>query len=256
MLKMLLVVRVLRLLLETGCLRLVCLGKYQRSNLRQTEGTDMAPKNEATSLLIVEEQDLLRQGLETIFKEELDFDVVGSMRDVAEAIEKVGNLKPQIVLLGLNKGENGGEVCANIVEHDPDAKILLLASPGSEQDVISAFKKGASGCLLTNVMADDLIQTIKMVAKGQMVVPQQMAKKGLVERRSRRRNLTNLSIRELEVLQLMANGLRNKDIADELCLSEVTIKTHVSRILRKLGKSNRTAAIMYAAHQGWIQLQA
>ena len=128
----------------------------------------------------------------------------------------------------------------------------LIQSPGAEQDVLKALKNGASGCLLTDAVADDLIQTIRLVAKGQMVVPQTMANKGLVERRKKPRRLPNVSIRELEVLQLMAGGLRNKEIAAELCLSEVTIKTHVSRILRKLGKTNRTAAILHAHREGWV----
>lgn len=213
----------------------------------------MAAKQK-TSLLIIEEQYLLRQGLEAVFGNEEEFDVVGSISDPAGAALRVHELKPQIVILGLRETNDSADVCAALTQSDPETKILLLAPPGSEQAVVNAFKKGASACLLTDVPADDLIQTIRMVAKGQMVVPQNMANKGLVERRRTRRNPPNLSIRELEVLQLMANGLRNKDIAGELCISEVTVKTHVSRILRKLDKNNRTAAILHGHKNGWIAL--
>ena len=213
----------------------------------------MKPEN-TTSLLIVEEQDILRQGLESVLRDENGFEVVGSIADTAQAIKQTLLLKPTVVVLGLRPTGEGAEICAALTDSNPDIKILLLAPPGNEQQVVSAFKQGACGCLLTDAMGDDLIQTIRMIAKGQMVVPQTMAKKGLVERRRKRRNAPNLTIRELEVLQLIANGLRNKDIGEELSISEVTVKTHVSRILRKLNKQNRTAAILHAHKCGWIRV--
>ncbi|MDP1807976.1 MAG: response regulator transcription factor [Actinomycetota bacterium] len=216
----------------------------------------MAAENKTTSLLIVEEHDLIRQGLESVLKDEAEFDVVDSIADPERAADKISDLQPQIVVLGLDAREDGADFCSALSDSDPEVKILLLAPPGCERLVVDAFKKGASGCLLTDVMAEDLVQTIKMLAKGQMVVSQAMAGKGLVERRSKRRNIPNLSIRELEVIQLMADGLRNKEIAEELCLSEVTVKTHVSRILRKLGKTNRTAAVLHAHRQGWVTLRS
>ncbi len=207
-----------------------------------------------TSLLIIEEKDLLRQGLEAVFKDEHDFNIVGSTANVSEAIDELENLQPQIIVLGINAELGSADACAEITETDPDVKILLLATPGSEENVIDAFKNGASACLLNDVLARDLVQTIEMVSKGQMVMPKAMAHKGLVERRKKHRNIPNLSIRELEVLQHMANGLKNKEIAKELFLSDLTIKTHISRILRKLGKSNRTAAILHGYKKGWISL--
>ncbi len=210
-------------------------------------------QEKTTRLLIIEEQDILRQGLETVFAKESEFDVVASVANPAEAAEHVNLFKPKIIVLGMRPDGAVAEVCATLTDRDPETKILLLAPPGHEQQIIKAFKQGASGCLLTDVMADDLIQTIRMIAKGQMVVPQAMAKKGLVERRRKRRNPPNLTIRELEILQLMADGLRNKEIAQDLRISEVTVKTHVSRILRKMGKSNRTAAIAQGHKNGWIR---
>lgn len=214
----------------------------------------METHNGTTSLLIVEEHDLLRQGLESVFKNETEFEIVGSLADPGEAIDKACILRPEIVVFGVSDQEQGAHFCTTISKREPDVKILLLVPPGSEELLADVFKKGASGCLFTDIMAEDLIQTIKMLAKGQMVLPQAMAYKGVVERRNRHRNLPNLTIRELEVLQLMANGLRNREIAEGLCLSVVTVKTHVSRILHKLGKNNRTAAILHAHHQGWIDL--
>jgi DNA-binding NarL/FixJ family response regulator len=207
----------------------------------------------ATSLLIVEEQDLLRQGLESIFQKQREFNVVGSMASASGAVEAIQRLHPNIVLLGLRRAAAGAGVCTALREKQPETKVLLLTEPGDETAVAVAMESGASGCLLTDVMAEDLVQTIRMVVRGQVVMPQAVADKALAPKIAGR-NLARISIRELEVLQLMANGLRNKEIAAELTLSEVTVKTHVSHILRKLGKNNRTAAILDGYHQGLIRL--
>ncbi len=204
-----------------------------------------ASGKKSTSLLIIEERDVLRQGLESILRHEEDIDVVGSTASTEEALDQVSDLNPQIVVLGLS-GNDEGEELFQIISEKADSKILILAPPGAEKDVAEAFKRGASGCLLTDVVADDLIETIRLVAKGKMVLPQEIAQKTLIERRQRSRSAPKISARELEVLQLMAGGLRNKEIAEELHLSEVTVKTHVSSILKKLGQKNRISAILFA----------
>ncbi|HEB12819.1 MAG TPA: response regulator transcription factor [Actinobacteria bacterium] len=211
-------------------------------------------QKDRTSVLVIEEHDLLREGLESIFRQQQDFDVVASTSSIKEAFKKVYKIHPQIIVLGINVDFEEPEVCSKLIKKNPGAKILLLAPPGKEKVVADAFKRGASGCVLTNVVTEDLVQAIKMVTKGQMVLPDNMAREALVERRSKPRNLPDLTIRELEVLQLMANGLRNREIAKELFISEVTVKTHASRIFKKLHINNRTAAILHAYKRGWIQL--
>lgn len=215
------------------------------------QGVNMTLIKKSTSLLIIEEQDVLREGLESILEKHDDIEVVGSSASAEEAMEKVRDLNPQIIVLGLNGNDNGSVAT---LAQKADSKILLLAPPGLEKEVAAAFKSGASGCLLTDVMAEDLIETIRLVAKGSMVLPRDIARDTLVERRTRTRSLPTVSARELEVLQLMAGGLSNKAIADELHLSEVTVKTHVSRILRKLEQKNRMSAILYAHRKGWVEL--
>ncbi len=213
----------------------------------------MTADKRSTSLLIIEKQDVLREGLESILKRHEDIDVIGSTANTEEAIEKVGDLNPQIIVLGLDPTDDNIDAGKTIFEKS-DSKILLLAPPGAEKEVARALKNGASGCLLTDVVAEDLIETIRLVAKGKMVLPDNMARETLVERRTRVRTAPKVSARELEVLQLMAGGLSNKEIAQELHLSEVKIKTHVSRILRKLEKKNRMSAILYAHRKGWVEL--
>ncbi len=213
-----------------------------------------AVKVKETSLLVVEEHDLLREGLESIFRQEEDFNIVCSTASLSEAVKKAAKLQPQIIILGIDLDFDSPDIFTELTEKQPETKILLLAPPGKEQIVADAFKRGASGCVLTNVMADDLIQAIRLVIRGQMVLPHNMARQTLVERRAKPRDLPELTIRELEILQLMANGLRNKEIASDLFISEVTVKTHISRIFKKLGKSNRTAAILHGHQKGWINL--
>ncbi len=211
-------------------------------------------QEDRTSVLVIEEHDLLRAGLEAIFSQQQDFDVVASSSSIKDAVKKVDEMHPQIIILGINVDFEDPEICSRLIKKNPGVKILLLAPPGKEQVVADAFKRGASGCVLTNVMSEDLVQAIRMVTKGQMVLPHNMAIEALVERRSKPRNLPDLTIRELEVLQLMANGLRNREIGTKLFISEVTVKTHASRIFKKLHTSNRTAAILHAHKRGWIQL--
>ena len=213
-----------------------------------------AVKVKETSLLVVEEHDLLREGLESIFRQEEDFNIVCSTASLREAVKKAAKLHPQIIILGIDLDFDNPDIFTELTKKHPETKILLLAPPGKEQIVADAFKRGASGCVLTNVMADDLIQAIRLVTRGQMVLPHNMARQTLVERRSKPRNLPELTIRELEILQLVANGLRNKEIAADLFISEVTVKTHISRIFKKLGKNNRTAAILHGHQKGWIKL--
>ncbi len=212
-----------------------------------------ASGKKSTSLLIIEDRDVLRQGLESILRQEEDIDVVGSTANTDEALDQVDDLSPQIVVLGLSGADQDEELFQTIFEK-ADSKILIFAPPGAEKDVAEAFKRGACGCLLTDVVAEDLIETIRLVAKGKMVLPQEIAQKTLIERRRQSRPAPKVSARELEVLELMAGGLSNKDVAEELHLSEVTVKTHVSHILKKLGQKNRMSAILYAHRRNWIDL--
>ena len=152
-----------------------------------------------TSLLIIEEQDLLRQGLLSIFENQDEFTVVGSSATTEQVIDKIEDLHPQIIVLGLNQAGHNGNLCSAILKHS-DTKILLLCPPGMESSVANAFRNGASACLLTDVMASDLLEAMRVIAKGQMVIPQNMARQTLVERRVRHRQTPKISLRELEVL--------------------------------------------------------
>lgn len=214
----------------------------------------MGSAKETTRLLIVEEYDLLRQGLEAIIRQEDEFEIVGSTSSPNEAVNLAEKLSPNIIIFGLSDKDSVIS-CSRLLEANPSTKILCLAPSEKEEEVISVIKKGASGCLMTDVLAKNLVQAIRLVAIGQTVVPQSIAKQTFINQTSSaKKRIADISLRELEVFQLMANGLSNKEIAGKLCLSESTVKTHVSRILRKLGKANRTAAILYAAQQGLLDL--
>ena len=215
----------------------------------------MADTAEVTSIAIIEEQDFLRQGLESYFGERSDFELVGSIEDCSGAASEIAGLKPQIVLLGVNAHQDGIGLCDELVRENPDIKIIVLVAPGGETGAMEAVRHGARAVLSANTMARNLVEAIYLVAKGQVIVPDSVARGSFAEA-DNASQYRGLSIRELEVLQLMANGLRNREIAAELCISEVTVKTHASHIFRKLGKANRTSAILYAHQQGWISLSA
>jgi len=215
----------------------------------------MADAAEATTIVIVEEQDFLRQGLESYFEQREDFEVVGAIEGCSHAALEISGLNPQIVLLGISSQEDGAEFCDELVKENPDIKIVALVAPGGEAGATQAVRHGARAVLSANTMARNLVEAIYLVSKGQVVVPDSVVRGAFVETDNGSR-YGGLSIRELEVLQLMANGLRNKEIAAQLYLSEVTVKTHASHIFRKLAKTNRTSAILHAHRQGWISLLA
>ena len=215
----------------------------------------MVERQAATTMVIVEEQDFLRQGLESYFGQRDDFEVVGSMEGCSRAALEISGLNPQIVLLGVSSHDDGAELCDELIQENPEVKILVLAAPGGEAGAAQAVRHGARAVLSASTMARNLVEAIYLVAKGQVVIPDSVVRGAFVEAESTS-HYGGLSIRELEVLQLMANGLRNREIAAQLYLSEVTVKTHASHIFRKLGKTNRTSAILHAHRQGWISLTA
>lgn len=210
-----------------------------------------------TSLVILDERDLFREGIHSIVAGSDDFDVVGSCSNLSEASVAVGQYRPDVVIVGPSKQNNLNGVCDQLTAFEPAPKVLLLASAQAsahaKKEVVDAIRSGATGCLNTTFEAHELIDTIRMLVRGQTVIPSYVAQAALASSHDSS-HFSGLSIRELEVLQLMAEGLGNKQIAADLVISEKTVKTHVSHILAKLGESNRTAAIIRAGKEGWIRL--
>ena len=205
-------------------------------------------------VLIADDHPVVRSGLRALIETETGMEVVGDAADGKEAIEKAGQLLPDIVLLDLMMpGVSGLEAIEGIHKHDPDIHILVLTSFDQDDLLFPAIKTGAHGYLLKDSSPEDLLRAIRQVSRGESSLHPTIARK-LIREFSGSSRETNpavpLSKREHDVLELLALGLSNQEIADSLTISERTARKHVSNILDKLHVSNRTQAALFAVHRG------
>lgn len=199
-------------------------------------------------VFIADDHKLIREGLKSIFEFEKDIEVVGEAQDGQEAIVRIKELKPDVVLLDLKMPRvDGVSVCREVLKDNPDMKIIILTTFDFDEDIFNVLEAGATSYLLKDIESKDLIQAVQMVMHGQSLLHPSIAKKVFC-RKIDQTSLVSpiLSERELEVLKLMAKGFKNKEIAREMWLSQATIKTHVSNILHKLGTPDRTRAVLQA----------
>jgi NarL family two-component system response regulator LiaR len=201
---------------------------------------------------------LVRGGVRGLLLTEADMDLVGEAASGSEAVEKVLALQPDVILLDLHMPEKGGvEAISEIKQVLPGARILVLTSFASDEDVFPAIKAGALGYLLKDSSPQALLKAIRDVYDGQPSLDPAVAQKVMQElRQPARQPLTDepLTQREMEILKLVAEGLTNQEIADRLVVSERTVRAHVSNILAKLHLANRTQAALYALREGIASL--
>jgi DNA-binding NarL/FixJ family response regulator len=206
-------------------------------------------------VLLCEDQTLLRHGLRTILDLEPGLSVVGEAEDGEAAVQRAIELAPDIALMDIQMPKRSGvEATALITAACPQTRVIVLTTFDYDEYVFDAVKAGAMGYLLKDVPAPQLIDTIRRVHAGESFIQPQVASKLLLEfgRRAREPAEEELSEREREVLQLLASGASNRDIAARLYLAEGTVKNHVSNILGKLHAANRTHAVTLAREQGLI----
>ena len=210
-------------------------------------------------ILIADDHALLRQGIKNALSLEADLEVVGEAGSGEEVLNQVAHLKPDIVLLDINmpKG-NGLEVTRQLAANFPSVRCIILTIHDDEYYFLEVIKAGASGYLLKDVEASMLIEAIRVVHAGESFIYPTLAKKlfsqiSRLENEQtgehsapRRRNEGRLTYREAEVLQLMAQGLSNHELAARLFLSEKTVKNHLTNIFRKIHVTDRTQAVIYA----------
>lgn len=209
----------------------------------------------AISILLCEDQTLVRQGLRTILELEPDLYVVGEAADGVEAVSMAISLGPDIALMDIQMPRrNGVEATALMTAACPGTRVIVLTTFDYEEYVFDAVKGGAMGYLLKDVPASELIDTIRRVHAGESFIQPRVASKLLLEygRRARVPADQQLSEREREVLGLLADGASNREIGARLFLAEGTIKNHVSNILGKLHATNRTHAVSLAREQGLL----
>lgn len=214
-------------------------------------------------VLVVDDHTLFRRGIADVLVNEEGMEVVGEAVDGLEAIEKVKEIKPDVVLMDLNMPRCSGlEAIQAIQTEMPQVNILVLTVSEMETDLFAAMKFGARGYLLKKAEPEELVQAVFYIARGGVIVSPLMASKLLtefkdlasgVDREPVQNTDTNLSPREGEVLQLVAQGATNKEIAEALFISENTVKTHLRNLMEALHLANRSQAAAYAVRKGLVQ---
>ena len=213
-------------------------------------------------VLLVDDQPLLRMGFRLILQTEPDIEVVGEAADGEVALSQVRALHPDVVLIDIRMPRMDGVEATrrlSLVESPP--RILVLTTYDLDEYVVESLRAGASGFLLKDVPADDLVEAVRVVHRGDAVIAPQVTRR-LLDRFARQLPATTaarpaaplpqLTDREHQVLLLVARGLSNAEIAAELVLSETTVKTHVSNLLMKLGLRDRVQAVVLAYERGLV----
>lgn len=210
-------------------------------------------------ILVADDHPVVRDGLIAILSTQPDFDVVGEAGTGVEVVAQVAALEPDVLLLDLEMPElDGVETLERLREANPEVRAIVFTAFDTDERILGAMQAGAQGYLLKGVPREELFNAVRVVHGGGSLLQPVVASK-LLRQVSRQNNQTtteveSLTPRELEVLQLVAQGLQNKEIAAELVISERTVKFHVSSIMGKLGAGNRTEAVALAAQQGLIEL--
>jgi DNA-binding NarL/FixJ family response regulator len=220
-------------------------------------------EGESIRVLVADDHALYRRGLEMVLSAEEGIEIVGEAGDGAEAIRRVEELLPDVVLMDIRMPRRSGiEACTAIKDVVPSTKIVILTISDEESDLYEAVRAGANGYLLKDVPGEEIAAGIRAVAEGQSLISPSMASKLLTEfaamiKKSEERPqlpVPRLTDRELEVLKLVARGLANRDIAKELFISENTVKNHVRNILEKLQLHSRMEAVVYAVREKILDL--
>ncbi|MDV5146725.1 response regulator transcription factor [Streptomyces sp. SBC-4] len=215
-------------------------------------------------VLIVDDQMMVREGFSVLLGAMPDIEVVGEAVNGREAISQVAALRPDVVLMDIRMPElNGIDATREIVAADEDAKVLVLTTFDLDEYVYQALRAGASGFLLKDASARQLAEGVRVVAAGEALLAPTVTKRLITEfakapgsspRQPAMAQIGELTERETEVLVLIAQGLSNVEIAEHLVVAESTIKTHVSRILVKLGLRDRTQAAVFAYEAGLVRV--
>lgn len=211
---------------------------------------------ERVRVFVADDHELVRYALRTMLEAEGDIEVVGEAPDCSQAIDGCLQTKPDVLVLDLRMpGEGGVEVCRKVHESCPSTKVLVLTSFDEDEELFGVLSAGACGYLLKDTRPERIVHAIRAVADGQAVFDSAVANRIITGRAQGNDDLEEpLSEREMEVLQLMAKGLSNKEIGRSLWIGETTVKTHVSHILHKLGQADRTQAVLAAVRAGLVRL--
>jgi DNA-binding NarL/FixJ family response regulator len=219
----------------------------------------------STSILLVDDQALMRRGFRMILEAEEDLVVLGEAADGEEAVGLAHTLGPDVVLMDIRMpGTDGIEATSRILEADPAIRVLVLTTFDLDEYAFGALRAGASGFLLKDVRPSDLVAAVRTVAAGEAVVSPRVTRRLLEEyaqalplseaqRNEMHPKLSSLTEREREILEAVAHGLSNSEIADALFVSQATVKSHIGRILSKLDLRDRVQITVFAYETGLVK---
>ena len=211
-------------------------------------------------LMLVDDQEMVRVGFRLILQAENDLSIVGEAADGVAAVELARAAQPDVVLMDVRMPKMDGiEACGLIRDHHPETRVMMLTTFDFHDYVHAALRAGASGFMLKDAPAEQLVDAIRIVANGDALLAPSVTQ-ALIDEIARRPNgdraaypgIEALTERELEVLRLMATGRSNSEIAAELFLGEATIKTHVGHVLAKLSARDRVQAVVVAYESGLV----
>ena len=219
-------------------------------------------------ILVVDDHALFRGGITAVLAKEREFEVVGEAADGRAALEMAGAVSPSIVLMDLSLPPPGGlETTQRIRREFPATAVVVMAQDEDEESLFASIKAGAAAFVIKDISPEDLIHVVRRVALGEFLINDKVFSKPAVASRVLKefRELAvygqeaqpifaPLSPREVEILDNIAQGMTNKQVAYALSISEQTVKNHMSSILRKLAVNDRTQAVVYAMRQGWIKM--
>ncbi|MFQ5795983.1 MAG: response regulator [Candidatus Bipolaricaulia bacterium] len=203
-------------------------------------------------ILVADDHPIVREGLIAILSTQPDFEVVGEAATGDEVVQQVTTLQPDVVLLDLEMPQmDGVETIKHLRQAGSDVRVIVFTAFDTDERIVGAVKAGAQGYLLKGTPREEIFQAVRVVHAGESLLQPVVTSK-LLKHISQ--DVEQLTPRELDVLRLLAQGLKNKEIAETLFRSERTVKFHVSSILRKLGAENRTEAVSIAVQKGLIDL--
>ncbi len=204
-----------------------------------------------TRVFLLDDHEVVRRGLRELFDAEADLEVVGEAATAEEAVGRVPSTRPDVAVLDVRLPDGDGvEVCRDLRSAMPELKCLMLTSFADDEALFSAILAGASGYVLKQVKGGDLVSAVRRVAAGDSLLDPALTRQVMERLRGEKvedERLARLTTQERNILELIADGKTNRQIADELFLAEKTVKNYVSNLLAKMGFARRTEAAVYAA---------
>ena len=201
-------------------------------------------------VLCVDDHPLLLEGVARKIERQPDMEVVGTAGTGQEAVMLYLRHRPDVVLMDLQLPGMGGQQAIEVIRReDPNARIIVLTILGGDEDIYRAINAGAASYLLKSSLSQDLIATVRRVVAGERPIPPEVA-----DPLAARDGRSGLSTREVQILELIAKGFRNKEIAGELGIGQETVQTHIKRLFVKLHVSDRTAAVTVALSRGIVHM--